>query len=299
MKNLLNLKKLTLLGGILGVILTLGIRFYPQLRKSAQNKEFNGYKAVIYDLNGVLVKINKMGIAQEIGFKDTMFYYLLDCKDKADVQRRLFETLATLDGYENSPHTPCGESGEPMPKIMCRWMNGDMKDPQQELVRINQKIEQLKQEGFFKNNREHRVIKNTINTMFHPSQLNKHRKPIKPMLKIVQEITDHGTCKQCVLSNWDEPSFKDFLTTKTGKALTDVIAEKDIVISAQIKCNKPHPDAFGHVMDCNGLAACECIFIDDQLENVEAARKLGMVGIQVKDNNYKEVKKELKKLNVL
>lgn len=291
----MNFKKLSLFGAL---ILTLGAFFWFKSRNMAK-KEFTGYKAVIYDLNGVLVKIQKMGVATEIGLGDTMFYYLLDCKDRSDVQRRLFETLAAIDGYEQCPHAPCGEAGEPMPALMCRWMDGTMKDPQQELVRINQKIDQLKQQNFFKSNREYRVIKNTINTMFHPSTLNKHRKPIKPMLSLIQEITRQSTCKQCVLSNWDGPSFKDFLTTKTGKALTSVIDEKDIVISADIHCNKPHPDAFKHVMACYGLDACECIFIDDQLENVQAARKLGMVGIQAKDKNYKEIRKELKRLGIL
>ena len=267
--------------------------------QKSHKKQFTGYKAVIYDLNGVLVKISKMGMAHEIGFKDTMFYYLFDCENKNDLQQKLFDTLAALGGYDQDPHAPCGELGNKMPKLMCDWMNGRMTNPQEELVHINQGIEQLKQEGFFKNNREYRVMKNMINALFHPSKLNKHRKPIKPMLKLVNQINQKGTCTQCVLSNWDGPSFQDFLTTKTGKALTCVIDKKNIVISADIACNKPHPDAFCHIMKSLDLDACECIFIDDQYENVQAARKLGMVGIQVKDKNYKAVKEELKRLKVL
>ena len=51
------------------------------------------------------------------------------------------------------------------------------------------------------------------------------------------------------------------------------------VVSAQERLIKPDPRLFQVLMDRYGLKAGECIFIDDNPDNVAAARKLGMQGI--------------------
>lgn len=49
-----------------------------------------------------------------------------------------------------------------------------------------------------------------------------------------------------------------------------------IVVSGEIGMAKPEPAIFHHLLDRHGLAARECLFIDDAPANVAAARAIGM-----------------------
>lgn len=55
------------------------------------------------------------------------------------------------------------------------------------------------------------------------------------------------------------------------------------VYSAEVKLLKPDPQIYQLVLSGLELAAEECIFVDDKLENVQAAQALGMHGIWFRD----------------
>jgi putative hydrolase of the HAD superfamily len=57
-----------------------------------------------------------------------------------------------------------------------------------------------------------------------------------------------------------------------------------IAISAEIGVMKPNAAAYWAVLDMLKVPAHACIFIDDQLRNVEAAQALGLHGIVFHDN---------------
>ncbi|WP_420412264.1 HAD family hydrolase [Roseibium sp.] len=52
----------------------------------------------------------------------------------------------------------------------------------------------------------------------------------------------------------------------------------DIVVSAEERLLKPDPQIYKVLFERNNLDPTKCIFIDDSLANVEAARALGMAG---------------------
>ena len=47
------------------------------------------------------------------------------------------------------------------------------------------------------------------------------------------------------------------------------------------------------------LISNECIFIDDNINNIFTANKLGIHGVHVKADNYDSIINELKKLNII
>ncbi|MCB1396030.1 MAG: HAD family phosphatase [Rhodobacter sp.] len=51
---------------------------------------------------------------------------------------------------------------------------------------------------------------------------------------------------------------------------------EDVVISAHERLLKPDPAIYELLLERNGLAAAECLFIDDRAENVDGARRVGM-----------------------
>ncbi len=258
-------------------------------------------KAVIYDLHGVLSKIDNLGVAGEIGFMDAVFYHLFDATKFSGIEQRLLATLEAIGGKQepHDGHVVCNGHLKPLPKLMCRWMDGSFDALAEKPVMMAQ-LKHLYCTGFFKNSREYRVLRNLITCMFfEPHRLNKHKKPIQEMLAIAKEIQCKGKHRQFLLSNIDKLGFADLLTCKMGHLLKQVIAEKDLIASAHIGYNKPHPNAYLHIVNLHGFRPEECVFLDDQLENVLAASKLGMVGIHVKDKNYKDVRKQLVALGVL
>ncbi|MBI1377067.1 MAG: HAD-IA family hydrolase [Frankiales bacterium] len=67
-----------------------------------------------------------------------------------------------------------------------------------------------------------------------------------------------------------------------------------VVISGEVGMRKPEARIFEHTVDLLGVAAGECVFVDDLAHNVEAAVAAGMVGVQ--HRSYDETRRELEVL---
>lgn len=76
------------------------------------------------------------------------------------------------------------------------------------------------------------------------------------------------------LSNWSGETFPLIRARHRFFELLD-----DYLISGNARVTKPDPAIFGMLLDKIARKAEECIFIDDSLANVEAARALGFVCI--------------------
>lgn len=91
------------------------------------------------------------------------------------------------------------------------------------------------------------------------------------------------------LSNYNEylmekrPDILDFIPYMDGG-----------VFSCKVHLIKPDPAIYHKLMATYGLKAEECVFLDDRIANIEAARKLGLQGILVK--NHQQAYEELKQL---
>ena len=89
-----------------------------------------------------------------------------------------------------------------------------------------------------------------------------------------------------------------------GKEWTDYKFEKSgfkrffkhIIVSGEIGLKKPQPEFFLAALKIINAVPKECLFIDDHLENCQAAQKLGIRSICFK--NSEQLKEELKKLEI-
>ena len=70
-----------------------------------------------------------------------------------------------------------------------------------------------------------------------------------------------------------------------------------LVISARIGHCKPEPAIYHHLLGTFNLTPSETVFIDDLIENIEAARREGIHGIRFE--NAEQVERELKRLGAL
>lgn len=86
-----------------------------------------------------------------------------------------------------------------------------------------------------------------------------------------------GQYRTGILSNaW--PNARGFLTGLPKLAQ----AFETLVISAEEGLRKPHPEIYRRILNRLGVTGQEAVFVDDVLENIEAARQLGMTGLHYK-----------------
>jgi len=115
--------------------------------------------------------------------------------------------------------------------------------------------------------------------------------PIKEGVAILNKLKQANSCKLYALTNWSAETFPialeryDFLQYFEG-----------IVVSGTEKTRKPFPKIYEIMLERYHLTASTCVFIDDNLENVKAARTIGMKAIQFK--NSQQLTNELNHLGV-
>ena len=65
-----------------------------------------------------------------------------------------------------------------------------------------------------------------------------------------------------------------------------------ILVSGKEKIKKPNPAIYELILTRYGLIAEECLFIDDNLRNIEAAKKIGIhgIGFETPDQLFSKLK---------
>ena len=88
-----------------------------------------------------------------------------------------------------------------------------------------------------------------------------------------------------ILSNTNiihEMAYEEMIMEETGRdSLRDFV--KEVYYSHEIGMRKPNLNCYQFVIDDIGLYASRMLFLDDRLDNVEAAQKAGMKAVQVFD----------------
>ncbi len=94
-------------------------------------------------------------------------------------------------------------------------------------------------------------------------------------LEFLEELT--ATYKLYLLSNTNSihvKFFKELFTSQTGKPSLDIYFTK-AWYSNEIGLRKPGPEIFEFILQEENLNAAETLFIDDTLDNIKTAQKLG------------------------
>lgn len=102
--------------------------------------------------------------------------------------------------------------------------------------------------------------------------------PIEGTWDLAQRLAENGHALYAI-TNWSAESWQDAL--ETHPRLADRF--HDIVVSGREKMLKPDPAIYRLLIDRNGLAAADCLFIDDSAANVEGARAVGMDAVLFTD----------------
>ncbi|MDI3527421.1 MAG: glucose-phosphatase [Tenuifilum sp.] len=103
-------------------------------------------------------------------------------------------------------------------------------------------------------------------------------------LKFIERLRDDY--KIFLLSNTNAIHFEHYnkeLAKKTGKELKDYFDK--LYLSFELGMRKPQPEIFQRVLDENRIDPKETLFIDDTLEHIAAAKKLGINAIHLNGGN--------------
>lgn len=132
-------------------------------------------------------------------------------------------------------------------------------------------------------------VKDNYFNSFFGKYYSSHTRPYKETLALVNKLKKKyklgvlsNTIRVCVTVNKKRGIFKDF----------DVL-----IFSCEVKCLKPQRKIYQIAAKRMKLPPKNLLFIDDKLENVRAARKLGMKAIHFK--SFQQLKSHLKKLNII
>jgi len=254
---------------------------------------FVSAKNMIFDFGGVLFHTDKRVSFQHLGILNVAELSIrqrinpinLNCH----IKTKLFATMNIIAQIHNlipaEHHQTYDEKGNPLPLLMCAWLQGHMTCAEIRLL-IDKIFETHK--DWFTCHAEQRIIKNLLYMIFTPQHFVNSQKLSPAALAFIKRCKKEGH-KIYGLSNWDPESF--VLLKEKHPQLFDLF--DGIIISGHVKANKPHPPIYHALLNQYQLEAQHCWFIDDQKENVEAAQKIGINAV-VHTTCFKTLVKNIK-----
>lgn len=144
---------------------------------------------------------------------------------------------------------------------------------------------------------ENTSIKKIMHVAFTAESMARTIMPIKKASLIVKKCTKNYT--QYILSNWQKEAFALIARLPQNQSLFSFFSPEHIISSGDCGLVKPHRSIFEYLLTKNNLNAHECLFIDDQAENVRQARACGMQAVLLERGNYKKLESDLRALRVL
>lgn len=238
----------------------------------------------IFDITGVLFKENKLRMVRNIGVFDMARYMLKHRRNPSKVCFAVLKKMWLEEGLNTPPLIVY--KNNPMPTCIAQWQQGIIRN--EELFAIlNNYIDKLDQQKYFASKLEKKITSRILQTLLDSSTLNKIARPIKSMIKLLYALKR----KQYPLYILSNQSHETYLLLKNK--YPDIMALFDgIVISAEVHFIKPDEHIYQYLLATYNLNPGSCIFIDDQQENIEAARACGIQSILY--TNFRTLRKQLK-----
>jgi len=243
---------------------------------------------ILFDLGGVLLEVNKNDVLKKMGFCNICLFILINRK----FPNKLFfyKTLREIEPFSNT--TAKDPDGDILPYSICSWLKS-LSSNKELIEQLSNSVEEFNKKGYFKNNLEKNIFLKFIDTTFNPKTLAAVSHPIKEGIALLKDCHKQQRHKLYIISNWDKESFE--IIFKKYPEIFDLF--DGIVISGIAQEIKPNKGIYEYLLNTYNLQPKECIFIDDQEENIFTAETLGIKGILCK--NFADVRKTLQSYGVL
>lgn len=263
-------------------------------------------KVLICDLGGLFFDFKGFGFGMAAvgkgskawGLAKTMYFAVRDTSNPAHLEKKLFAVLEQFPVKAEKGFKPaCKNSGSPMPYPLCAYQAGRVTS--QELrEKANEVCDRLSQENFFVSPREEEIIRRILVAMFTPEFQAQFNYAYPQGIELLKNAAEAKDFKIVALSNWDKESFA--IVRKEFKKEFEYF--DDVVISGDIGTVKPNNKAYEFVLkklELQGFKKEDCVFIDDQKENVDAANGLGITAILVNRGDAASLKAALEQFGFI
>jgi FMN phosphatase YigB (HAD superfamily) len=252
-------------------------------------------KTIIWDLGGVLFEPSTCRVLSHIGFLVLIKHILHDCTYPA-LKAQIFTLLHQLD-FAQQPIDLYDNSCTKLPPCMSAWLTGRLTGL--ELIsHAHNHIDQLPTQQYFASIHEKNLIKQAISALFHPISFAHSMRPIPAGLRLLKKCARMPHTRLLLLSNWDAQSFSVLTKSNHGQSVLRYFLPEHHVISGLLGYAKPDKRCFEYIIKKYNLSPQECIFIDDQHENIVQAEKHGFTCIWLQNKNYEALEQLLKLHNV-
>lgn len=278
-------------------------------------------KVVLWDLGYVLLKPNQAKMSGYIlprtcginpwNLVRLGMLYKYGCLTPKGIQTTMDNVLHNARPEEPRQTVIVNQHGEPHANIDCDHSSGTLPDKElfaqaQESIRKLDAADKLKSKFddlFFKNAAHKYLVEKTLQLRFMaPKLFGESFTPIPQGVDLLEKCVKSGA-EMAILSNWGAESFPYMQAYAPNNVIFKHVKPENIFASGKIKLSKPYPQAYEHVIETMKVQPEDCIFIDDQIKNIEAARAVGMHAIHLTDYKnpeaYKAVETELQRLGAL
>lgn len=256
----------------------------------------NGTKTVIWDLSGTLFSPQSDGMTEAQKEEFSLLFYLWSGKKEASpIDQLAYRMLTEIDipSSRNSEEIIRTHTGEPVPEILCHYLAGKIDSHEATSLALSfcarWAPQQVTQE-------EHQMIIRMITTLFNSESLAQCMKPIEQTVKLFHETISHAHV--FILSNWDHDSFIPFFA-RYKETVFASIERHQIIISADCGFVKPERAIYRFLLEKKGLIPSECIFLDDQEENIRAAQQVGIEAVRYTQEQLTQIRELLKSSHLI
>lgn len=249
-------------------------------------------KVIIWDLGGTLIKHNPLTMVRELGSLDFLIYRLFHRSAVRDLKTLLYNVLFRIPGDQQVLAVRDGD-GTVVPPIISEWLAGK-KTGEHVLEQALSVVTELDSIGYFANVRERRLLISLLRTVMIPSIFVRTLIPIDDAMHLLEQCGNQHT--MMIGSNLNAESFDHIYRDATFAPIFNYIPRNRAIVSGSIGINKPDKAFFDYILQTYHLTTNQCVFIDDQQDNVNAAEELGIVSFHLKQddkNAYRDLQKKL------
>jgi len=232
-------------------------------------------KAIICDLGGVLLDTHMPSAFWHVGPAKYLAYAASTGYNMRFPRQILYQTMNAIRPRNPDETLACDCHGFILPQLMCDWLKGTQ-TPAEILTTLQKACDEHPE--YFICTAEKNLFLSITALLFEPSLFISTRTWLSAGLQTLDWIQEQGY-KVYLLSNWDAVSFSE-LENQYGHILERF---DGILISGDCGLIKPDPAIFELLLKTYQLQASDCMFLDDQPENVAAAQSLGIESILIQN----------------
>lgn len=259
---------------------------------------------LIWDLGNTLFERNMLSQINAVGWWDGLRFYLQHgFNSSALLRSSLLDVMRLYKKPDDSAQLRVSGAldpyGQPLPELMRAWFAGEKKSG--EVLAIVKKL--INTYTGFKSDLHKRIVGKIFDWMFTPQMYGPSWQPslqgldLLNQTSVLKDARGNPKNSSAVLSNFDEHTFS--IVKQNHPEVFKRFKQRSIFVSGQRNDLKPSPSFFHSLLAQEGVKPDQAVLIDDQKENCEAARKLGMHAFQVKDGNFIPVEKGLRSLGIV